>query len=143
MWKKVFDIKKALEIKSYHFVILFFRNFFLAPVWFYTKKSPENCSLVEEIAWEQPWKKGTIDIKNTSVYIQYADTWKKSHFYENVPRLRTFLLGFFGDFFRTLVPVILFSENLFGPMRDQEYFTSTNQRSMHYHFSKVSVEIKE
>ena len=37
-------IKKSPEIKSYQFETLFSRTFFLAPVWFYTKKSSEKKS---------------------------------------------------------------------------------------------------
>ena len=37
-------IKKSPEIKSYQCETLFSRTFFLAPVWFYTKKSSEKKS---------------------------------------------------------------------------------------------------
>ena len=37
-------IKKSPKIKSYQFETLFSRTFFLAPVWFYTKKSSEKKS---------------------------------------------------------------------------------------------------
>ena len=41
-------IKKSPEIKSYQFATLFPRTFFLAPIWFYTKKSSEKNPLSSE-----------------------------------------------------------------------------------------------
>ena len=44
-------IKKSPQIKSYQFETLFSRTFFLAPVWFYTKKSSGKSPLTSENAW--------------------------------------------------------------------------------------------
>ena len=43
-------MKNSPEIKSYQFETLFSRTFFLAPVWFYTKKSSEKSPLTSENA---------------------------------------------------------------------------------------------
>ena len=51
LWKKSPFIKKSPEIKSYRFKTLFSKTFFLAPVWFYTKKSSEKSPLTSENAW--------------------------------------------------------------------------------------------
>ena len=43
--------KKSPEIKSSQLETLFSMTFFLAPVWFYTKKSSEKSPLTSENAW--------------------------------------------------------------------------------------------
>ena len=60
----------------------------------------------------QPCKKGAINIQNTPGYIQYADSQKLSPSYENVSDLTSFFFGYI--FFRTLIPLILFLETLYG-----------------------------
>ena len=65
-------IKKSPEIKSYQFETFFSRTFFLVPVWFYTKTSPERSPILVDNTWEQRMfttmtKKGQLILKCRSI----------------------------------------------------------------------------
>ena len=83
-------IKKSPEIKSYQFETLFSRTFFLAPVWFYTKKSSEKKSSNKwkfmTLYWQPSYyfrKKSPMNPKHRTLFpvTFFPRTWENSDFF--------------------------------------------------------------
>ena len=107
---KQFFEKKFSEIKSYQFETLFSRTFFLVPVWFHRKKSPEKCPLVVKNAWEQRMftameKRRLILRTPLAIFNMQMDWGKRLRLDLIFPRHRTF-------FFRILISEILLPKTL-------------------------------
>ena len=110
--------KKVPGKKSYQFETLFSRTFFLAPVWFYTKKSSYKWKCMihnsrfffssdlfssglfswDLISWHFIGSPHTIlgkkvpEIQNTGLYFQW-------HFFQGLNKIRTFFQNFYFQVF--------------------------------------------
>ena len=122
LWKKVLFLKKSPEIKSFQFETLFSMTFFLAPLWFYTKKSSEKKSSKKwkckihnsrfffssdlfssglfflrfyflRLYWQPPYYFRKKSPKNPKHWTLFPVTWENSDFFSNVFK------GFFQKLF--------------------------------------------